>query len=307
MTLLITIAVLVALAAMLYLTLPLWRRPRLRDEAREQLTILRERLLAQLRELEAERQDQNIDPAIAANEEQRLERELARVLQALEMDAAATPTETAVRPAINRVLLATLIFGLPVAAAALYGWQNKDAIETFAAYRPGAPGDPGEKMPPMVQEMVARLEKRLQANPNDPQGWAQLGRSYVVLERRDDALAAYDKAYTQAPDNLEIVADYAWVLYSADPRRPTPLAVKLYRQIYQAEPDNQDALWVLGLAAYHAGDRADTVKLWTRLQAKLPPGSQAEQGVRTALQQIQAEQKGGAQKGGIKPRAKTAQ
>ena len=298
---LIAMAIVVALAAMLYLTLPLWRRPQQRDEAREQLTVLRERLLAQLRELDAERQDGNIDPAVAANEEQRLERELAQVLQALEADAAATPAPAPPRPALNRALLAILVLGLPAGAAALYGWQNKSAIETFAAYRPGAPGGEGEKLPPMVQEMVARLEQRLQANPNDPQGWAQLGRSYVVLERRDDALAAYGKAYAQAPDNLEIAADYAWVAYNMDPRRPTALAVKLYRQIYRAEPDNQDALWVLGLAAYHAGDRADTLKLWTRLHAKLPPGSQAEQGVRMALQQLQTERKGGAQ-----PRAKAA-
>lgn len=300
MTALIAMAVVIALAAMLYLTLPLWRRPQQRDEAREQLTVLRERLLAQLRELDAERQDRNIDPAIAANEEQRLERELAQVLQALETDAAATPAPAPPRPALSRALLATLVLGLPVGAAALYGWQNLSAIETFASYQPGVPGGgTGDKLPPMVQEMVARLEQRLQANPNDPQGWAQLGRSYVVLERRDDALAAYGKAYEQAPDNLEIAADYAWVAYNVDPRRPSALAVKLYRQIYRAEPDNQDALWVLGLAAYHAGDRADTLKLWKRLHAKLPPGSQAEQGVRMALEQLQSERKGGTQ-----PRAK---
>lgn len=42
----------------------------------------------------------------------------------------------------------------------------------------------------MIGEMVAGLDQRLRDNPDDPEGWQRLVRSYVVLERREDAADA---------------------------------------------------------------------------------------------------------------------
>src|SRR5579863_4906693 len=47
---------------------------------------------------------------------------------------------------------------------------------------------------PDVLAMVAKLENHLRKEPNDLQGWLMLGRSYVALERLDDAILAYDHA-----------------------------------------------------------------------------------------------------------------
>ena len=49
----------------------------------------------------------------------------------------------------------------------------------------------------MIGEMVSRLAKRLEENPDDKEGWERLIRSYIVLERADDAKAAVQKASTQ--------------------------------------------------------------------------------------------------------------
>ncbi|YBV98104.1 c-type cytochrome biogenesis protein CcmI [Phyllobacteriaceae bacterium JZ32] len=42
----------------------------------------------------------------------------------------------------------------------------------------------------MINSMVASLDERLKQNPDDLEGWKRLVRSYLVLNRRDDALAA---------------------------------------------------------------------------------------------------------------------
>jgi cytochrome c-type biogenesis protein CcmH len=42
----------------------------------------------------------------------------------------------------------------------------------------------------MIEIMVARLDERLRENPQDPEGWQRLVRSYLVLERRDEAREA---------------------------------------------------------------------------------------------------------------------
>jgi cytochrome c-type biogenesis protein CcmH len=57
----------------------------------------------------------------------------------------------------------------------------------------------------MVNGMVAQLADRLAANPDDPEGWARLVRSYIVLGRADDAKAALAKAraaLAAKPDGL---------------------------------------------------------------------------------------------------------
>ena len=46
---------------------------------------------------------------------------------------------------------------------------------------------------PDPREMVARLEARLRENPNDLQGQMMAGRSYMALERIEDAKQAYEK------------------------------------------------------------------------------------------------------------------
>ena len=46
----------------------------------------------------------------------------------------------------------------------------------------------------MIEGMVSQLADRLEDEPDDPDGWVRLVRAYLVLERRDDALAAAGKA-----------------------------------------------------------------------------------------------------------------
>lgn len=54
-----------------------------------------------------------------------------------------------------------------------------------------------------------KLAARLAKQPNDPQGWAMLGRSYSVLGRPAEAVKAFEKAITMLPDDKTLLADYA--------------------------------------------------------------------------------------------------
>jgi cytochrome c-type biogenesis protein CcmH len=49
----------------------------------------------------------------------------------------------------------------------------------------------------MVAQMVTRLAARLEAEPNDIDGWLMLMRSYMVLGQRDDAKRAAETARRQ--------------------------------------------------------------------------------------------------------------
>ena len=77
------------------------------------------------------------------------------------------------------------------AAAGLYPlWSNWDWHAPAA--QPASPD---------VLAMVAQLEARMRAQPNDAEGWLMLGRSYLALERLDEAADAYDKVLKLDPNN----------------------------------------------------------------------------------------------------------
>lgn len=64
----------------------------------------------------------------------------------------------------------------------------------------------------MIETMVASLDQKLRANPNDPEGWMQLVRSYVVLgktAKARDALARGLSALGAGTDGASRVARFA--------------------------------------------------------------------------------------------------
>jgi cytochrome c-type biogenesis protein CcmH len=246
------------------------------------LELLRDRLLAQMNELDAERSDRGIDPVVAQDEELRLSAELAHVLRQLEaLSPAATAATTASTPGSTaRTVLS--ITALLMLGAGLYLTLNFGNLQGFwlAAQHGGAEA---ARVPPMVYEMVAKLEKRLADQPNDATGWAKLGRSYNVMQQPDKALNAYARAYVLAPDNLEVVSEYAWLLFNSNPGETTGLVSELYHRLEQLAPNHPDALWFLGYAAYQQGNYRQTLPYWERLLKLLPPEDPGREHLKQAI------------------------
>jgi cytochrome c-type biogenesis protein CcmH len=137
--------------------------------------------------------------------------------------------------------------------------------------------------------MVSRLEQRLAANPNDATGWARLGRAYSVMERREDALTAFDRAEKLAPEDREILAEYAWTLFSANPANTEGRVYDLYSRLLRLDPNNPDALWFMGLASHQRGNPRDALRLWTRLAQVLPKDDPAQAELAKVIERTRAE------------------
>lgn len=285
MIVLAIVAVLLGLGTVWLVARPLLRSETfVVDEQRQQLDVVRDRLIAQLDELDVDRADQGVDAQVALDEQRRLEHELASVMKRLETSTTKHQTVVAASPARMRGMVVLLLIVVPLAAISLYLVENRAMLTTFANLdRQTATA--GKELPPMVAEMVKRLETRLAESPDDAQGWAQLGRSYAVLERRGEALDAYAKAYALAPADADIVGEYAWLVYSQDPTRTDGLVFDLYSKLYQLDPQHQDAMWVLGLAAFNKGDFAKATGYWDKLIASLPADSPAREAIRNAIDQ----------------------
>ncbi len=262
-------------------------------EGRAELQELHDRLIAQLNELDAERADHGMDSAVARDEELRLSAELAAVLR--QMDAL-KPEVQAVAAASgrgNRAVLASLALLLVLVGGGMYAWMNSANLQGFVlAARTGAVGT---RVPPMVFEMISKLEQRLAENPDDAEGWARLGRSYVVLESRDKALAAYARAYQLAPDNTAVLSDYAWLVFNQDPGVTTGLVQTLYSRLGKLEPTHPDALWFLGFSAYQQGEYRKALTHWERLLKIIPAEDPGRQHLQQAMDSAREKMQSGRQ------------
>jgi cytochrome c-type biogenesis protein CcmH len=275
-------AVLIASAAVWYVVRPLTRAVTTDTrERRHQLQLLRDRLIAQLNELDIDEGDRSIDAAVVSDERSRLEAELARALRELETLKPAGKTRKKEKEA-RRVwiaVMAVLAVVMPVAAAGLYALGQYGTLVALSNPQPQA--DPS--VPPVVLEMVARLERRLAAQPDDPAGWARLGRAYAVLGRQEAASAAYARAYKLSPDDPQVIAEYAAFLYNADPQNTAGPVYGLFTRLHKLEPQNPDALWFLGFAAYQKTDYKAALDYWNRLLQQLAPEGPEAQHLRTII------------------------
>jgi cytochrome c-type biogenesis protein CcmH len=76
--------------------------------------------------------------------------------------------------------------------------------ETVAATAKATSGAAPEERRAMIESMVERLASRLEQQPDDAEGWARLGRSYMVLHQPAKALDAYVRAVKLRPDDAPL-------------------------------------------------------------------------------------------------------
>jgi cytochrome c-type biogenesis protein CcmH len=252
----------------------------------QELWQVRGRLLAQLHELDVEEGDHNVDANVVDDERKRLEGELAQVLRRIEhAPKIGRKIQSPGRPARQRWLgtIVTLALGMPLVAGGLYALEQRNVFRYLTDS-----GVAANQFPPQVLEMVARLEQRLAREPNDPQGWSRLGRAYRVMERPREAREAYVKAHSLAPEDPEILSEFAALVIADNPTRPTAEAQALFQRLHELDPKHPGALWVLGLTAYNEQRFAQALKSWGQLLKMLPPDSEVKPQVRKAIEEAQA-------------------
>ena len=124
---------------------------------------------------------------------------------------------------------------------------------------------------PDVAAMVAKLEKHLHDVPDDLKGWLMLGRSYLALERVDDAIAAYDHARQLDANSAEAAMGSGEAMSVRAGGEITPAAGQLFEEALRLAPGNPKALLYGGFAAAVRGDRALARTRWQALKALHPP------------------------------------
>ena len=191
----------------------------------------------------------------------------------------------AARPACGAA--AALAVLLPVSAALIYlALGNRDAVDSVLARAPS------EATAQDVETLVERLAERMREQPDDPEGWALLGRSYASMGRFEPARDAYAKAVALVPDNPSLLADYADTLAMAQGRRLQGEPERLVPRALEIEPDHLKALLLAGAAAMERGDHAAAVERWSRAKQVAPSDSPLASGLDEGLRRAAGRRRG---------------
>jgi cytochrome c-type biogenesis protein CcmH len=211
------------------------------------------------------------------------------MLKALEIDSPANaPWLTAVRDSIATIakdsgLDPATIEASSIAPIAPPAGPTAEDLQAAQSMTP-------EEQQDMIRGMVEGLAKRLEANPNDLEGWKRLGQSYFVLNEPARARDAYGRAVALAPRDTNLLAEFAGtVLAAPDPSPQLPAeSIAALQALLQAKPDDGAALWLLGFDALKNGDTAGAREFWTKLLTQFAPGSGEYQAVESQIAKLPA-------------------
>ena len=122
----------------------------------------------------------------------------------------------------------------------------------------------------VVKYMVERLEQKLRKNEIDFNGWVKAANAYRVLGEVSKEEASLRKAAQLAPKNVEILLRYGRILRRVSGNKQTEKSVALMRQVLAVDPENLEALFLLGRAEASAGRINIGKALMMRAIRKLP-------------------------------------
>ena len=210
------------------------------------------------------------------------ERELARDEIVARLGAElSTPSEPVPASSPRSAWLAAIAIVAILPSVALIGYL---ALGTPQAIEAAAPRE--RLADHEIVSMVERLAERMKAQPEDPQGWLLLGRSWTALQRYQESADAYAKAAERLPGNADALADWADALAMAQGRKLAGKPTEIIDRALAADPAHPKALALAASAAMERGDDRAAIRHWNALLAIVPPDGEDARGIRATIAQL---------------------
>ncbi|WP_339845872.1 c-type cytochrome biogenesis protein CcmI [uncultured Halopseudomonas sp.] len=164
---------------------------------------------------------------------------------------------------------------LPAVVIALYfAWGNPDGLALAREMEQGG-------QPESVEQMISRMERITQVQPESGEAWYMLGRAYLSDQRPAEAAQAFGESLERLGDRPEVLAQLGQARFFASGNQLDSAAVAALDKALELDPNEPTALGLLGIAAFESGDYPGAIRFWERLLVGMPPqgaGAQAIQG-----------------------------
>ena len=190
-------------------------------------------------------------------------------------------------PSKSPVSSATLALGaaglLAVAAVGIALFRPGEPTETAPSNQaaPAAGAEAGS-----MDDAIASLTQALREDPDNHQGWFQLGLAYRDGERFAEAERAFRRAMELAPGNPDYTAYLAEALLLRGGDTPPPEAERLLRRVLELQPGNPQARYYLATLKDLRGDHRAAVDELIALLREAPADAVWQPQVRDAVTAI---------------------
>ncbi len=217
--------------------------------------------------------------------------EIKRRLAAVE-DGPAEKGNEAMRRS-EQVTLAAVVASVCLGSVWLYTLIGAPSLSTYAATPTGHPQAAVEPAPASggaaiasVDDMIGRVEARLEEDPNDVEGWRMLGWSYFRTGNLARAEEAYARALELAPGDAGTSSAYGEVLVRLSGGRVTDEAVTAFNNALVGTPNDPRARFLLGLRKEQDGDPEGAIVDWLALLDTANPGDDWANDVRSRVVEL---------------------
>lgn len=175
---------------------------------------------------------------------------------------------------------------IPLATLGLYLKVGTPATLDGVALQPA---------PMNINQALADLRAHLKQQPDDLRGWALLAQTSAAMQQPADARDAYDHVLKIDADNTDAMVGWAEADSSLQVTHVIgDRARDLLRRAVIKQPDNQRALWLLGISQFQQNAFAEAAATWRHLQPLLQPGSTVATAVEAQISLANARAGGGA-------------
>lgn len=178
---------------------------------------------------------------------------------------------------------------LPVAGYVLYqGVGTPEALDpALSRPRQQAQEAPAHTGMTDLGTLTERLRQRLEASPDDFEGWVLLGRSYKNLQNYTKAIEALETADRLSPGQPLVQVELVEAkLYASGNSQFTPEMTATLEKAVATDPSQQKGMWLLGIAAAQNGDDERALEWLEKLRLQVEPGSPVEQTLLAQIDQI---------------------
>lgn len=266
------IAALLTLGASLAVLLPLaGRNPMRAADGAHDLEVYRD----QLAELDRDAGRGLIQPAEAGEARAEIAR---RILKA---DKAAASGANAAEGRTARTLGMAAVLAVPLVSWGIYAAIGSPDLpsQPLAARLEKNPADA------TVDELIARAEAHLAANPEDGRGWDVLAPIYARLGRFDEAVTAYRNAIRLDGANGVRESGLGEAIAGTAGGMVTAEAQAAFSRALELEPQQPKAKFFLASALMQEGKIAEALSAWQAMMITLPQDSPWRNAVAMAVQE----------------------
>lgn len=122
------------------------------------------------------------------------------------------------------------------------------------------------------EDAVAQLEKKLEQNPDNSEGWMMLAKSYEFMGRNSEIVGVYERAIEKMGESVDpqLFMEYGEALADRNGGSWMGAPIDQLTRALELDPTNRDALWVSGNVYFDLGKYEEALGFWERLAKTAP-------------------------------------